>query len=85
MPMQLSYGYAATICLCSCHMPMQLPYAYAAAICLCNCHMGCGNRVTQHSDKKPLKGYDKDSKRVHLWLQIKFINEKRDYVIMRND
>ena len=32
--------------------------------------------VTQHSDKKPLEGYDKDSERVHRWLPIEFINEK---------
>ena len=32
--------------------------------------------VKQHSDKKPLVGYDKDSERVHRWLPIEFINEK---------
>ena len=41
--------------------------------------------VTQHSDKKPLEEYDKDSERVHRWLPIEFINEKLNYVITRND
>ena len=30
--------------------------------------------VTQHSDKKPLEGYDKEH--VHRWLPIEFINKK---------
>ena len=30
----------------------------------------------QHSDKKTLKGYGKDSESVHRWLMIEFINEK---------
>ena len=40
--------------------------------------------MKQRSDKKPLEGYDKDSERVHRWLLIEFINEKWNYVIIRN-
>ena len=32
--------------------------------------------IQLHRDTKPLKGYDKDSERVHRWLPIEFINEK---------
>ena len=32
--------------------------------------------VKQHSDKKSLEGYDKDSECVHRLLPIEFINEK---------
>ena len=32
--------------------------------------------VKQHSDKKPLEGYDKDSESVHRWIPIEFIYEK---------
>ena len=30
----------------------------------------------QHSDKKLLEGYEKDSESMHRWLLIEFINEK---------
>ena len=41
--------------------------------------------LKQHSDTKPLEGYDKDSELVHRLLPMEFINEKWKYVIMRND
>ena len=41
--------------------------------------------VKQHSDKKLLEWYAKDSERVYRCLLIEFINEKWNYVIMQND
>ena len=38
--------------------------------------------LKQHRD---MKGYDTDSECVHRWLPIEYINEKWNYVIMRND
>ena len=32
--------------------------------------------LKQHSDKKPLEGYDGDSERLHRWLPREFISEK---------
>ena len=48
------------------------------------CIGGAVINLKQHSDKKPLEGHHKDSKLLHRWFPIEFINEKIYYLIMRN-